>query len=158
MSKEKKGNVVDARCRDLTNSANCEKGRANPGSTELCDWHEVRTIGLIYPSALKAFYPESWETGAGKPHPSWNMDTGRRPRVRQRKGNMPLLRSSQNGESLYQTLQSRRQQAYFITLDAFRRHHYILVPLPPRSKGCRSGIKGVFQRRYSCIRRGPQHR
>lgn len=42
VSKEKKGKVVDARCRDLTNSAACEKGRANPGSVELCDWHEVR--------------------------------------------------------------------------------------------------------------------
>jgi len=42
VSKEKKGKVVDARCRDLTNSAVCEKGRANPGSVDLCDWHEVR--------------------------------------------------------------------------------------------------------------------
>lgn len=41
VAKEKKGKVVDARCRDLTNSAVCEKGRANPGSVELCDWHEV---------------------------------------------------------------------------------------------------------------------
>ncbi|KAK7467162.1 TFIIH/NER complex ATP-dependent 5'-3' DNA helicase subunit [Stygiomarasmius scandens] len=40
VSKEKKGKVVDARCRDLTNAAVCEKGRADPGSVELCDWHE----------------------------------------------------------------------------------------------------------------------
>ncbi|KAF7322968.1 Helicase ATP-binding domain-containing protein [Mycena chlorophos] len=40
VSKEKKGKVVDARCRDLTNSAACEKGRADPGSVPLCDWHE----------------------------------------------------------------------------------------------------------------------
>ncbi|KAF9246525.1 hypothetical protein BU15DRAFT_40365 [Melanogaster broomeanus] len=40
VSKEKKGKVVDARCRDLTNSAACEQGRANPGSVDLCDWHE----------------------------------------------------------------------------------------------------------------------
>ncbi|KAI6109813.1 hypothetical protein F5141DRAFT_1188740 [Pisolithus sp. B1] len=40
VSKEKKGKVVDARCRDLTNSAACSKGRANPGSVELCQWHE----------------------------------------------------------------------------------------------------------------------
>lgn len=37
--------MVDARCRDLTNSAVCEKGRADPGSVELCDWHEVRICG-----------------------------------------------------------------------------------------------------------------
>ena len=41
VSKEKKGKVVDARCRDLTNSAVCQKGREHPGSVELCDWHEV---------------------------------------------------------------------------------------------------------------------
>lgn len=41
ISKEKKGRVVDARCRDLTNAAVCEKGRADPGSVELCSWHEV---------------------------------------------------------------------------------------------------------------------
>ncbi|KAG7092447.1 DNA-dependent ATPase of the nucleotide excision repair factor 4 complex [Marasmius oreades] len=40
VSKEKKGKIVDARCRDLTNSATCEKGRADPGSVDLCDWHE----------------------------------------------------------------------------------------------------------------------
>ncbi|KZS89922.1 DNA repair helicase [Sistotremastrum niveocremeum HHB9708] len=40
VSKEKKGRVVDARCRDLTSAAACEKGRANPGSVPLCDWHE----------------------------------------------------------------------------------------------------------------------
>ena len=41
VSKEKKGKVVDARCRDLINSSACVKGRENPGSVELCQWHEV---------------------------------------------------------------------------------------------------------------------
>lgn len=41
VSKEKKGKVVDARCRDLTNSTAREKAQADPGSTEVCDWHEV---------------------------------------------------------------------------------------------------------------------
>ncbi|KAF8447968.1 hypothetical protein L210DRAFT_3610142 [Boletus edulis BED1] len=50
VSKEKKGKVVDARCRDLTNSAVCEKGRANPGSVELCDWHE--NLGTHEPGTL----------------------------------------------------------------------------------------------------------
>ncbi|KAF9532977.1 transcription factor TFIIH complex subunit Rad15 [Crepidotus variabilis] len=40
VAKEKKGKVVDAKCRDMTNSAVCEKGRADPGSVDLCDWHE----------------------------------------------------------------------------------------------------------------------
>ncbi|SJL00389.1 related to RAD3-DNA helicase/ATPase [Armillaria ostoyae] len=50
VSKEKKGKVVDARCRDLTNAAVCEKGRADPGSVELCDWHE--NLGKLEPGSL----------------------------------------------------------------------------------------------------------
>ncbi|RDX56802.1 DNA repair helicase [Polyporus arcularius HHB13444] len=50
VSKEKKGKVVDARCRDLTNSAVCNKGRENPGSVELCDWHE--NLGKLEPGNL----------------------------------------------------------------------------------------------------------
>ncbi|KAJ8584284.1 DNA repair helicase [Rhizopogon salebrosus TDB-379] len=55
VSKEKKGKVVDARCRDLTNSAVCEKGRADPGSVDLCDWHEnlgKREPGSIIPPGI----------------------------------------------------------------------------------------------------------
>lgn len=50
VAKEKKGKVVDAKCRDLTNSAACEKGRADPGSVELCDWHE--NLGKLEPGNL----------------------------------------------------------------------------------------------------------
>ncbi|KAJ6630794.1 hypothetical protein B0H10DRAFT_2160184 [Mycena sp. CBHHK59/15] len=50
VAKEKKGKVVDARCRDLTNAAACEKGRADPGSVDLCDWHE--NLGKMEPGSL----------------------------------------------------------------------------------------------------------
>lgn len=50
VSKEKKGKVVDARCRDLTNPAVCEMGRENPGSVELCDWHE--NLGQLEPGNI----------------------------------------------------------------------------------------------------------
>ncbi|WVN90469.1 uncharacterized protein L203_105705 [Cryptococcus depauperatus CBS 7841] len=40
VSKEKKGKVVDSRCRDLTSAFACEKGRAEPGSVPLCSFHE----------------------------------------------------------------------------------------------------------------------
>ncbi|KAJ9102663.1 hypothetical protein QFC19_004772 [Naganishia cerealis] len=40
VSKEKKGKIVDARCRDLTSAFACDKGRADPGSVELCSFHE----------------------------------------------------------------------------------------------------------------------
>jgi DNA excision repair protein ERCC-2 len=55
VSKEKKGKVVDARCRDLTNAAACEKGRAQPGSVELCEFHEGLnnfTPGAIIPPGI----------------------------------------------------------------------------------------------------------
>lgn len=41
VGRERKGKVVDARCRDMTSAWACEKGRAEPGSVELCDFHEV---------------------------------------------------------------------------------------------------------------------
>ncbi|WVR03935.1 hypothetical protein IAU60_000934 [Kwoniella sp. DSM 27419] len=40
VSKEKKGKMVDSRCRDLTSAFACEKGRTNPGSVPLCSYHE----------------------------------------------------------------------------------------------------------------------
>lgn len=40
VSKEKKGKVVDARCRDLTNTSVVNKARADPGSVEVCNFHE----------------------------------------------------------------------------------------------------------------------
>ena len=48
VSKEKKGVVVDARCRDLTNAAVVQKGREDPGSVDLCDWHEVRSHQVVF--------------------------------------------------------------------------------------------------------------
>ena len=50
IAREKKGKAVDARCRDLTNSWVCEKGREEPGSVELCDFHEK--LGELEPGAL----------------------------------------------------------------------------------------------------------
>ncbi|EGN92441.1 hypothetical protein SERLA73DRAFT_99245 [Serpula lacrymans var. lacrymans S7.3] len=50
VSKEKKGKVVDARCRDLTNTAVCEKARQDPGSVDICDWHE--NLGQLEPGNL----------------------------------------------------------------------------------------------------------
>jgi DNA excision repair protein ERCC-2 len=46
VSKEKKGKVVDARCRDLTNTTVVNKARADPGSVEVCSFHEVRNFPL----------------------------------------------------------------------------------------------------------------
>ncbi|GLB34959.1 putative helical and beta-bridge domain containing protein [Lyophyllum shimeji] len=50
VSREKKGKVVDARCRDLTNTAVREKAATDPGSVELCDWHE--NLGKLEPGNL----------------------------------------------------------------------------------------------------------
>lgn len=45
VSKEKKGKLVDSRCRDLTSAFACEKGRQDPGSVPLCSFHEVSFPG-----------------------------------------------------------------------------------------------------------------
>ena len=50
VSRERKGKVVDARCRDMTSSWACEKGRQDPGSVELCDFHEE--LGKMEPGQL----------------------------------------------------------------------------------------------------------
>lgn len=50
VSREKKGKVVDARCRDLTSAWACEQGRANPGSVPLCEFHEK--LGELEPGNL----------------------------------------------------------------------------------------------------------
>ncbi|KAA1471176.1 DNA repair helicase [Dentipellis sp. KUC8613] len=55
VSKEKKGKIVDARCRDLTNSAVCNKNREDPGSVEVCDFHEnlnAKDPGALIPPGV----------------------------------------------------------------------------------------------------------
>jgi DNA excision repair protein ERCC-2 len=47
VSKEKKGKVVDARCRDLTNTATVNKARTEPRSVEVCDFHEVGNFSFL---------------------------------------------------------------------------------------------------------------
>jgi hypothetical protein len=41
VSKEKKGVVVDARCRDLTSTAAVEAHKQDPDTTPVCSFHEV---------------------------------------------------------------------------------------------------------------------
>ncbi|KAG8880867.1 DNA-dependent ATPase of the nucleotide excision repair factor 4 complex [Tulasnella sp. 331] len=50
ISKEKKGKSVDARCRDITNAAACEKGRNDPENHPLCSFHEE--LGTLEPGNL----------------------------------------------------------------------------------------------------------
>ena len=54
VSKEKKGKVVDARCRDLTNTAVVNKARADPGSVEVCNFHEVRSFPFCLASRYRS--------------------------------------------------------------------------------------------------------
>lgn len=41
---------MDARCRDLTSAWVTNKSKEEPGSVELCDWHEK--LGELEPGAL----------------------------------------------------------------------------------------------------------
>jgi DNA excision repair protein ERCC-2 len=100
VSKEKKGKVVDARCRDLTNSAACEKGRAEPGSVELCNWHEVcRWKFKISSGASTTPHLEFREIGTGKSHTARNMDLGRCLAVWSRKRCLSIFHCPKDGEA-----------------------------------------------------------
>lgn len=50
VGRERKGKVVDAMCRDMTSAWACEKGRQEPGSVELCSFHEE--LGKLDPGHL----------------------------------------------------------------------------------------------------------
>ncbi|KAE8228728.1 hypothetical protein CF326_g6331, partial [Tilletia indica] len=50
VSRERRGKVVDARCRDMTNAWVCSKGREEPGSVELCTYHEE--LGKLQPGEM----------------------------------------------------------------------------------------------------------
>lgn len=50
VSQQRKGKVVDAMCRDRTSPWACKKGREEPGSIELCDFHEE--LGKLEPGQL----------------------------------------------------------------------------------------------------------
>ncbi|WFD01781.1 DNA helicase [Malassezia obtusa] len=50
VSQQRKGKVVDAMCRDMTSAWACKKGREEPGSVELCDFHEE--LGKLEPGHL----------------------------------------------------------------------------------------------------------
>lgn len=50
VGRERKGKTVDARCRDMTNAWVCERGRKEPGSVELCSFHEE--LGKLEPGHL----------------------------------------------------------------------------------------------------------
>ena len=87
VSQERKGKVVDARCRDMTSAWACEKGRQNPGSVELCDFHEVRQ------TSLKS---GTWKAGTGPTCTTRRLDDRRGERVWTRQGHLPIFCGSPN--------------------------------------------------------------
>lgn len=117
VSKERKGKVVDARCRDMTNARVCERGRKEPGSVELCSFHEE--LGKLEPGHLL-------------PHGVWTLEDVRE--YGKQRGICPYfavrrmvshpLRRADPGDQPLTT--------HCLALDAIRRHHHLLFPLPPR--------------------------
>jgi hypothetical protein len=144
VSKEKKGRAVDARCRDLTCASACEKGRANPGSVPLCDWHEVRTLktasSRVFSSIWSGFErPRTWPFDS-----IWYLDPCRHNGTRQSKRHLPLLYYSTNG-SLPNF--GEGTSPHTPIADAVRRRRYLLVPLPIRSQGGGTSLERVVKRR-----------
>ncbi|WFD30076.1 DNA helicase [Malassezia sp. CBS 17886] len=50
VNRERKGKVIDARCRDMTSPWAIERAREDPGSVELCEFHEE--LGTMEPGSL----------------------------------------------------------------------------------------------------------
>jgi DNA excision repair protein ERCC-2 len=71
VKREKDGNVVDARCRNLT--ARFVKDRKEKGEdVELCEYHEVGTVGVDW---LDANLVEPRKAGAARSNTSWCVDS-----------------------------------------------------------------------------------
>jgi hypothetical protein len=148
VSKEKKGKVVDARCRDLTSTSACEKGRADPGSVPLCEWHEVRY--MMY--SLKSHSircnvgferPGTWSTRS-----SWYLDLGRCLGVWPGPWDVSVLYRQTNGN--FYLLCTLTYDSY-PSLDAFRRRRYLLFPLSSRPEGCGTSVKRDLKGLHCCL-------
>jgi DNA excision repair protein ERCC-2 len=100
VSKEKKGKIVDARCRDLTNSAVCEKGREEPGSVEVCNWHEVCCWKFkIYSGASMSINLDLGQIGTGKSYTPRNMDISRCLAIWSRERGLSIFRRPKDGKA-----------------------------------------------------------
>lgn len=158
VSKEKKGKLVDSKCRDLTSAFACEKGRAEPGSVPLCSFHEV---SWIYHSRTRCLSPElqliiaqelnNYETGNLIPPGVYTLDDVKR--YGMEKGVCPyftIRRMVRHSSNIYRH-QRRVMKDEVMTnrADAIRRHHHLFFPLPPRSKSRRKRLGRAEQGEYN---------
>ena len=98
VSKERKGVVVDARCRDLTSSATMEKARKNPGSVPTCSFHDARipSSGKGYDN-LTSLLIEPGRSRTRESHTAWHPYTCGCSAIRTREGYLPVFYRSKNG-------------------------------------------------------------
>lgn len=139
VSRERRGNVVDARCRDMTSAWACEKGRQDPGSVELCDFHE--NLGKLEPGHLlphgvwtledvkvRRRDSDSDDAALRGAHPACSSLSSRTPGLLARSRHLPILRNPSHA--------------------ALRQHCRLLLPLLAGPKGRRAGIKGDVKGRH----------
>lgn len=138
ISREKKGKAVDARCRDLTSAWVSEKNKKEPGSVEVCDWHEK--LGELEPGSLL-------------PAGVFTLDEVKAYGIRH--GICPYFAVRRMVRSAL--LFSLRVGIITRTAPTCRRHH-LLISLSSRSQGRRAGLEGDVEGRHRRLRRGAQHR
>lgn len=152
VSKEKKGKVVDARCRDLTNAVAANKAKAEPGSVEVCNFHEVGISLASFYLALHSWL--CWKNMGEIPHDAllppgiWTLaDILQHGRD---KSTCPYftIRRSVCSRLLF----SMTKGLIRASKDAIRRCHHLLLPLPARSEGSRASFKGDVERLHRRIR------
>lgn len=133
--------VVDARCRDMTNGTAKAKHEADPGSVELCDWHEV----CPPPSPQRTSADEGGFQKLGEiedtdhliPYGVYTIEEARAYGISQ--GTCPYftIRRMVSPRSL--PLQIATSLTDFNAGAATtRERHHLLFPLSPGSKSCRT--------------------
>ena len=149
VSKEKKGKMVDSRCRDLTSAFACEKGRADPGSVPLCSFHEVNRLGRHGNRAdLKEL--NNYEPGNLIPAGVYTLDDVKR--FGQEKGTCPYFTIRRMVSSPSIGLPPSANVTARIC-----RYCHLLLSLPARSEGRGECIGRDEQREHSGFRRSSQY-
>ena len=142
----------------MTNSATCQKGRDNPGSVDLCDFHEVCLLLLLFTPLLSHNSSlETWPTRARKSHSTRHMDSRRCNGLRPSARYLSVFHSPPNGKPSLHLLQilcicvCLDQIEEDVTIAAFRRYRDLLLSLfaGPKSRG--ASIEGDVERFYSCL-------
>ena len=178
---EKKGKAVDARCRDMTSAVAKQRHEQDPGSVELCSFHEVRRRSLK--SSLPSLRASDLTRSSCRTSASSTRTTSCRTAFTRSRTSRRTVRSTASAPTLpfgawcVRSLSRRApplagpgrrtsctvrpteltQPLLSLAVHPRERHH-LLVPLLARSKSRRASLEAHEQGLDRRLRRGAQHR